>query len=46
MTLTQHQKRGRHIIETKPSATVTTTKLQPGEPDNPEKGECLFHSQM
>jgi hypothetical protein len=29
-----------------PSATVSTTKLQPGEPDEPEEGECLFHSQM
>jgi hypothetical protein len=29
-----------------PSATVATTKLQPGEPDEPEEGERLFHSQM
>jgi hypothetical protein len=29
-----------------PSATVATTKLQPGEPDEPEEGEHLFHSQM
>jgi hypothetical protein len=29
-----------------PSATVATTKVQPGEPDEPEEGECLFHSQM
>ena len=29
-----------------PSATVATTKLQPGELDEPEEGECLFHSQM
>jgi hypothetical protein len=29
-----------------PSATVATTKLQPGEPDDPEEGEHLFHSQM
>jgi hypothetical protein len=31
---------------TEPSATVATTKLQPGEPDEPEEGERLFHSQM
>jgi hypothetical protein len=29
-----------------PSATVATTKLQPGEPDEPEEGERLFHSYM
>jgi hypothetical protein len=39
-------KRGRLIIDAEPSATVATTKLQPGEPDEPEEGECLFHSQM
>jgi hypothetical protein len=38
--------RGRQIIDVEPSATITTTKLQPGEPDEPEEGECLFHSQM
>ena len=38
--------RGRWIIDTEPSATVSTTKLQPGEPDEPEEGERLFHSQM
>jgi hypothetical protein len=27
-------------------ATVSTTKLQPGEPNKPEEGECLFHSHM
>jgi hypothetical protein len=30
----------------KPSATVSTIKLQPSEPDEPEEGECLFHAQM
>jgi hypothetical protein len=30
----------------KPSATVATTKVQPGEPDELEEGERLFHSQM
>jgi hypothetical protein len=38
--------RGRWIIDAEPSATVATTKLQPSEPDEPEKGEHLFHSQM
>jgi hypothetical protein len=38
--------RGRQIIDTKPSATVATTNLQPGEPNEPKEGECLFHSQM
>jgi hypothetical protein len=38
--------RGRQIIDMEPSATVVTTKLQPGEPDEPEEGEHLFHSHM
>jgi hypothetical protein len=38
--------RGRQITDTEPSSTISTTKLQPGEPDEPEEGECLFHSQM
>jgi hypothetical protein len=38
--------RGRRIIDAEPNATVATTKLQPCEPDEPEEGECLFHSQM
>jgi hypothetical protein len=38
--------RGRQIIDAEPSAIVATTKLQPGEPDEPEEGERLFHSQM
>jgi hypothetical protein len=29
-----------------PIATVATTNLHHGEPDEPEEGECLFHSQM
>jgi hypothetical protein len=29
-----------------PSVTVSTTKLQPGEKDEPEEGKRLFHSQM
>jgi hypothetical protein len=38
--------RRRRIIDAEPSATVATTKLQRGEPDEPEEGERLFHSQM
>jgi hypothetical protein len=38
--------RGRQIINMEPSATVATTKLQHDEPDEPEEGERLFHSQM
>jgi hypothetical protein len=38
--------RGRWIIDVEPTATVSTTKLQPGEPDESEEGERLFHSQM
>jgi hypothetical protein len=38
--------RRRWIIDTEPSATIATTKLQPSEPDEPEEGERLFHSQM
>ena len=38
--------RGRRIIDVEPSATVATTKLQPGEPDKPEEGKHLFHSYM
>jgi hypothetical protein len=36
--------RGRQIIDMEPSATIATTKLQPGELDEPEEGENLFHS--
>jgi hypothetical protein len=38
--------RGRQIFDVEPSTTVATTKLQPGELDEPEEGERLFHSQM
>jgi hypothetical protein len=38
--------RGRWIIDAEPSATVAATKLHPGEPDELEERECLFHSQM
>jgi hypothetical protein len=45
LTLSQNQK-GEDGSLMEPSATIATTKLQPGEPDEPEEGECLFHSQM
>jgi hypothetical protein len=38
--------RGRCITDTEPSATFSTTKVHPDEPDEPKEGECLFHSQM
>jgi hypothetical protein len=38
--------RGRQIIDVEPSATVATTKLHLGEPDEPKEREHLFHSQM
>jgi hypothetical protein len=46
LTPRHNHKRGIWIIDAEPSATVATTKLQPGEPDKPEEGERLFHSQM
>jgi hypothetical protein len=36
----------RHIIDVEPTATVATVTIQPKEPEDPEKGEHLFHSQM
>jgi hypothetical protein len=38
--------RERQIIDTEPNATVATTKLQHGEPDELKEGESLFHSHM
>ena len=38
--------KGKQIIDTQPSATVATTKIQPKDPEEPEEGEHLFHSQM
>ena len=40
------QERGRKIIDVEPNSTIATTKLHHGEPDEPEEGEHLFHSQM
>jgi hypothetical protein len=37
---------GKQIIDVEPSATIATTKFWPSEPEEPEEGECLFHSQM
>ena len=37
--------RGKNIIDAKPNATVSTTKMQKEEPEDSEE-ECLFHSQM
>jgi hypothetical protein len=39
-------KRGICIIDMEPSAHVATTKVHPGEPDEPEEGKRLFHSHM
>jgi hypothetical protein len=38
--------KGRRIIDVEPSPTIATTKIHPGEADEPEEGECLFHSHM
>ena len=38
--------RGRWIIDVEPNAIISTTKLHPSEPDEPEEGELLFHSKM
>jgi hypothetical protein len=41
-----NNKGGKKIIDVEPSATVTTTKFWPSEPEEPEEGECLFHLHM
>jgi hypothetical protein len=46
LTLSQNQKRGDRSLMWNPVPPVATTKIHPGEPDEPEEGECLFHSQM
>jgi hypothetical protein len=35
---------GKQIIDAEPSATVATTKVRPNKLEEPEEGECLFHS--
>ena len=37
---------GKWIINVEPSAIVATTKVRPSNPEEPEEGEHLFHSQM
>ncbi len=38
--------KGKQIIDVEPSAVIATTKVQHSELEDPEEGECLFHSQM
>jgi hypothetical protein len=37
---------GKWIIDAEPSAMVTTTKVRPREPEEPEEWERLFHLEM
>jgi hypothetical protein len=39
-------KKGRQVIDVEPSAIISTTKIHLGEPNEPEEGERLFHSQL
>jgi len=36
----------KQIIDAKPTMMVATTKIPKVEPEDPEEGEHLFHSQM
>ena len=38
--------KGKQIIDVDPSAIFATTKIQRDDPEDPEEGEHLFHSQM
>jgi hypothetical protein len=38
--------KGRQIIDVEPNVTISTTKIHPGELDEPEEDECLFHSKV
>jgi len=38
--------KGKKIIDAEPNTTVSTAKVQKNEPEDPEEGEHLFHSQM
>ena len=38
--------KGKKIIDSDPSAIVSTTKIQRDNPEDPEEGERLLHSQM
>ena len=44
--LDKGNEKGKHIIDANPSAIVATTKIQKEDPEDPEEGERLFHSQM
>jgi hypothetical protein len=37
---------GKWTNDVKPNAIITTTKVHPSEPEEPEEGECLSHSRM
>jgi hypothetical protein len=37
---------GKWIIDSEPTTTITTTTIQPEEPEDPKEGEHLFNSQM
>jgi hypothetical protein len=39
-------KGGKKIINVEPISTIITTKFYPSEPEEPEEGEHLFHSQI
>jgi hypothetical protein len=36
----------RQIINVEPTMTIATATIQPEELEDPEEGECIFHSQM
>lgn len=38
--------KGKQIIDAEPSVTVATAKIQKNELEDPEEGECLFHSPL
>ena len=42
----QRWKKGKQVIDAKPSATIATTKIQLEDPEELEEGERLFHSHM
>jgi hypothetical protein len=37
---------GKQIIDVEPNATITPTKIQKEEPEDPKEAEHLFHSKM
>jgi hypothetical protein len=38
--------KGRQIIDAEPNTIVSTTNIQPDEPDETKESEHIFHSQM